>query len=80
MLPSIVEWTAGILAAGIVAAMIVLAAASAAFWSLRFKVRRRLEPFMLAAGNPRPSALAATSCQAPGGQPAQAAARAERCP
>jgi len=45
MVSSAVEWAAAVLAAGLVAGMVVLAAGAAGLWWLRRRVRRRVEAF-----------------------------------
>ena len=45
MLSSVVEWAAAVLAAGVVAGMVVLAAGSVGVWWLYRRLRRRVETF-----------------------------------
>ena len=45
MLSSAVEWAASVLAVGVVAGLVLLAAGAAGVWWLQRKVRRRVEAF-----------------------------------
>ena len=60
MLSSAVEWAAAVLAAGLVAGMVVLAAGSVGLWWLYRRLRRRVEAFAgTAAGHALQTAAAA---------------------
>ena len=71
MLSSAVEWAAAVLAAGLVAAMVVLAAGPVWVWWLYRRLRRRLEPFTSAVAGYALQAAAVTAAARRGKLPPQ---------
>jgi len=46
MLSSLAEWAVAVVAAGLVAGLVLVAAAVAGFWWLRRKIRRKVDSFI----------------------------------